>query len=370
MEKVDKAKALLVLDHPFFGATVSKRPIKYSDDTPTASMSATGEITLNPAFVEPLSLKQTMFLLAHECMHYMLSHSLRCGERDGSAWNIAADKVINDTLIDARVGEFIDGGITENGAREQAAEDIYDANDAGKDVGGTGSDIGRPTDGDGKPLDDATIERLKVEATIETLQAAKIAKQMGKLPASLERLVEQLVNVSTPWYDILEKYMQGKIKDDISWNRPNRRFIHDGMYLPSADNVPRTGEVVVAIDTSASIGQDELNEFAGHINRIMESCVPEKLIVIYCDASVQHVDEFAPDQFPVQLTLHGGGGTSFVPVFDYIKDNGLTPEVLIYLTDGYGDQEQVESPITDVVWLTTGYEKFPFGDVIKYEKAA
>jgi predicted metal-dependent peptidase len=193
---------------------------------------------------------------------------------------------------------------------------------------------------------------------------------MGKLPASLERLVEQLVNVSTPWYDILEKYMQGKIKDDISWNRPNRRFIHDGMYLPSADNVPRTGEVVVAIDTSASIGQDELNEFAGHINRIMESCVPEKLIVIYCDASVQHVDEFAPDQFPVQLTLHGGGGTSFVPVFDYIKDNGLTPEVLIYLTDGYGDQEQVESPITDVVWLTTGYEKFPFGDVIKYEKAA
>ena len=69
-----------------------------------------------------LTVRQLMFLLAHEAMHYMLSHGLRRGHRDAKAWNIAADKVINDTLIDAKVGDFIDGGITLDGARDMAAE--------------------------------------------------------------------------------------------------------------------------------------------------------------------------------------------------------------------------------------------------------
>ena len=367
--KVGKAKSLLILDHPFFGTACTKRPIIYTDTVPTAAMSATGQMYMNVDFCAPLSVRQLMFLLAHEAMHYMLAHGLRRGHRDPKAWNIAADKVINDTLIDAGVGDFIDGGVTLDGAREMAAESLYDENDDGdgEGPGGLGNDIGDPTDADGQPLDDATIHQLEAEAKIDAIQSAKAAKAVGKLPASIERMVEELVNVSTPWYDILERFMAGKIKDGYSWNRPNRRFIARNIYIPGTDYVPKMGPVVIGVDTSGSIGPDEIAMFNGHINRIIDTCNPEVVHVVYCDYDVAGVDEYTPEDFPVTIQCKGGGGTSFKPVFDWIDNNAIDPECVVYLTDGYGDQSQFTTN-HETVWLTIGTEAFDWGHVIKFEE--
>ena len=367
--KVAKAKSLLILDHPFFGTACSKRPIMFTADVPTAAMSATGQMYINPDFAEPLSVKELMFLLAHEAMHYMLAHGLRRKHRDAQAWNIAADKVINDTLIDAGVGTFIDGGVTLDGARNMAAEELYDESDDGGDegVGGIGSDIGDPTDEDGNPLDDATIHQLEAQAKIEAIQSAKAAKAVGKLPAGIERLVEDLVNVTTPWYDILERHMASKIKDGYSWNRPNRRFIARNIYIPGTDYVPKMGDIVVAVDTSGSLCNDDIDMFNGHINRIIDTCNPENVHVVYCDYEVQGVDEYTPDDLPIHIKPKGGGGTSFRPVFDWITNNAIEPECVVYLTDGYGDQSSFTSDL-DTVWLTTGSDNFSWGQVIKFEE--
>jgi len=367
--KVGKAKSLLILDHPFFGTACTKRPIIYTDTVPTAAMSATGQMYMNVDFCAPLTVQQLMFLLAHEAMHYMLAHGLRRGHRDPQAWNVAADKVINDTLIDAGVGDFIDGGVTLDGAREMAAESLYDENDdgGGEGPGGLGNDIGDPTDADGQPLDDATIHQLEAEAKIDAIQSAKAAKAVGKLPASIERMVEELVNVSTPWYDILERFMAGKIKDGYSWNRPNRRFIARNIYIPGTDYVPKMGPVVIGVDTSGSIGPDEIAMFNGHINRIIDTCNPEVVHVVYCDYDVAGVDEYTPEDFPVTIQCKGGGGTSFKPVFDWIDNNAIDPECVVYLTDGYGDQSEFTTN-HETVWLTTGTEAFDWGHVIKFEE--
>ena len=199
--KFDKAKSLLVLDHPFFGAAVANRQVKWLNSTPTAAMSATGQMVINPTFAEPLTVKQIQFLLAHEAMHYMLSHSFRRKHRDPKAWNIACDKVINDTLVDAKVGDFIDGCVTFDGARNNAAEELYyeQEGEGGSGPGGTGMDIGDPTDENGKPLDDATRHTLEAQATIELVQAAKAAKARVKLPVGMERMIDEIVNVPTPW---------------------------------------------------------------------------------------------------------------------------------------------------------------------------
>ena len=125
--------------------------------------------------------------------------------------------------------------------------------------------------------------------------------------------------------------------------------------------------ITIAVDTSGSIGQEELNKFAGHVNRILEVCNPEEVAVIYCDAKVQHVDMYTPDDLPVKLTPHGGGGTAFQPVFDYIDDNEIDPEIVVYLTDGYGDQNSFTTH-HDTVWLTTGTTAFDWGIVVKYEE--
>ena len=364
--KISKAKSLLIIDHPFFGTAVSKLPIIITDNVPTAAMAPNGQMYINPDFAEPLSVSEMQFLLAHEALHYMLCHSTRRKHRDPHAWNIAADKVINDTLVDAKVGTPIQGGIYEDDARNCATEELYDEDDIGQEVGGIGSDVRDPVGEDGQALDDSKIRELESEAKISAIQSAKAAKSVGKLPSSLERLVEELVNVSTPWHQILERFMQAKVKNDISWRRPNRRFIGRNIYLPGADYTPTMGTVVIAVDTSCSIGDDELAMFSGHINRILETCTPEKVFVIYCDAEVNHVDEYTHEDLPVKLIGYGGGGTAFEPVFDYIDANDIDPEVVVYLTDGYGDQSEFTSA-HETIWLTTHSEAFDWGTVIKYE---
>jgi len=370
--KVAKAKSLLILDHPFFGTGCSKRPIIYTDTVPTAAMSGTGQMYMNPEWCAPLTVRQLMFLLAHEALHYMLCHSLRRGARNPRAWNIAADKVINDTLIDAGVGDFIDGGVTLDGARNMAAEELYDEDDGNK-IGppdepyGIGDDIGDPVDENGQPLDDATIHQLEAQAKIDAIQATKAAKAVGKLPGSIERLIDQLVNVTTPWHDILERYMSSKIKDGYSWQRPNRRFIARNIYIPGTDYTPKMGELVIAVDMSGSIGQDEINMFNGHINRILETCNPELVTVLYFDTAIADVEEFTADDMPISIQAKGGGGTSFKPVFDWIDLRDREPECVVFLTDGYGDQSTFSSS-HDTVWLTTGTTDFEWGTVIKFEE--
>ena len=370
--KVSKAKALLILDHPFFGTAVSRRPIQYGDEVPTAGMSATGQIMLNPEWVEPLTVKEIMFLLAHEAMHYMLSHALRRQHRDHRAWNVACDKVINDTLIDARVGTFIDGGVTLEDARFGASEQFYDENDDDIGDGGIGEDVGDIVDENGQPLDDATVQQLQTQAKIEAIQNAKLAKQTGKLPESIERLVEEMINVVTPWHEKLERYMSAKIRDGYSWNRPNRRFVGQGMYLPGYDYVPRMGEVVIAVDTSGSLNSQELALFQGHINRIVDTCTPEKITVLYCDYAIGGTTEYTPDDLPIVLKPVGGGGTSFKPVFKWLDSYDGEVECLIYFTDGWGDQDELDQlSITgkiDTVWLTTDRDDFPFGEVITFNE--
>ena len=370
--KVSKAKALLILDHPFFGTAVSRRPIQYGDEVPTAGMSATGQIMLNPEWVEPLTVKEIMFLLAHEAMHYMLSHALRRQHRDHRAWNVACDKVINDTLIDAKVGTFIDGGVTLEDARFGASEQFYDENDDDMGDGGIGEDVGDIVDENGQPLDDATVQQLQTQAKIEAIQNAKLAKQTGKLPESIERLVEEMINVVTPWHEKLERYMSAKIRDGYSWNRPNRRFVGQGMYLPGYDYVPRMGEVVIAVDTSGSLNSQELALFQGHINRIVDTCTPEKITVLYCDYAIGGTTEYTPDDLPIVLKPVGGGGTSFKPVFKWLDSYDGDVECLIYFTDGWGDQDELDQlSITgkiDTVWLTTDKEDFPFGEVITFNE--
>ena len=77
------------------------------------------------------------------------------------------------------------------------------------------------------------------------------------------------------------------------------------------------GDIVIVVDTSGSIGTEELEQFAGEINGITNDVQPELIRVVYCDAAVQAVEEFGPSE-PVKLSPRGGGGTDFVPPFRWV----------------------------------------------------
>jgi predicted metal-dependent peptidase len=365
---VSKAKSLLILDRPFYGMAVSKRPIIYTDTVDTAAMSAKGQMYMNPAWCSKLTVRNLMFLLAHEALHYMLCHSTRMGNRKHTAWNIACDKVINDLLVHDKVGVAIPDGVYMDGARDLSAEQLYNEDDDGDGPGGIGNDVGPPTGDDGRPLDDTEIREVETQAKLETIQAAKAAKAVGKCPGSIERIVDELVNVTTPWFDILERFMVGKVKDDITWNRLNKRFISQGIHLPGRATKRTMGVAVLVIDSSCSVSQEEFKAYNGHINRILEMCNPELVHVIYCDTKVTGHDEYTADDLPINIRTVAGGGTRFKPAFDYIDDQDLEPEVVVYLTDGEcADTNHFTTPY-ETVWLTTGSTDLAWGTIIKFEE--
>lgn len=376
-----KAKVHVACNHAFFGQIVLGRKIVLNDDCPTAWVTPRGKITVGTRFAAAINVPQMVFVLVHEAMHYAMLHPLRRRWREPLPWNYAADAVINDILKESKVGEMIEGLVDMPGSKDKTAEQVYDAlprqggRGGGKKVGapgGTGQDLQENDDGEGGRLDESQVREIEQKVAQELAKAAQAAKQQGQMPAGMERLIEKIINPPTPWHILLERFMTQFVAADLTWRRPQRRFVAHNIYLPASDKVPQMGPVVIVVDTSGSIGQRELTHFLGHINSILERCRPEKIVVIPCDAQTYEPTELTVDDLPVTLEAgkkmaKGGGGTSFKPPFRLVEEMGIAPEVLIYLTDMYGDFPD-QAPAYSTIWLSISeVNKAPFGDVIMYK---
>ncbi len=164
------------------------------------------------------------------------------------------------------------------------------------------------------------------------------------------------------WRAILREFVAAVAPADYRWSPPNRRYIASGLYLPSVER-SGVGRVVIAVDTSGSIGDEELKQFAGEVSAIAEEAKPEAIHIIYCDAMVQSSQEFRPSE-PICLEPRGGGGTDFRPVFAWVDENHIQPVCLIYLTDlcCYSWPEPPDFP---VLWVTDSRRAAPFGETVR-----
>ena len=365
VSKLDKAKAAIVLDHPFFAAILLKRPLLVDRTIKTAAVDQRGQIYYNPEFVESLSVQELVFLLAHEVGHVIGQHSARLGSRQHQKWNIAGDAWINDMLKAANVGQFIEGGVDMPGSKDRTVDEIYNElpdNPGGNGPGGAGDDLIQR----GEPVSAQEADALATQVKVEIAQAAQAAKVQGKMPAALQEIIDGIIHVKTPWYDILEQHMTSFTKGDYTWLRPNRRFVSQGYYLPSTGSVPEMGEVVIQVDVSGSISQRELDHYNGHLARIVEQCNPERVHVLYTDTSVQRHDTFERgDEF--SLKFMSGGGTDMEEGFKYLDSIGLEPEVFICLTDGYTGFSESSKPAYDVIWCISSAVTAPYGTNIHFE---
>ena len=87
--------------------------------------------------------------------------------------------------------------------------------------------------------------------------------------------------------------------------------------------------------------------------------------MVYCDSVVSHVDEFEPDDYPIKLECHGGGGTDMTEIVRWVEDQGVEPDVIVILTDGFTPSDC--DPPCSLVWATTGNENLENGEVIKID---
>ena len=359
--KVTKARTTMVMAHPFFG-TLALR-LKLEQDTKIETASCDG-VTLryNPKFVDELTQPQVQGLIAHEVLHPAFLHHTRRGNRDVKKWNKACDHVINNILNDAKF-QLPSGTYADTQYAGMSAEHVYsllpdDENDDknGNDPGGDGAVADSPNS-QSSGASQSQQNHEESEWKVAVSQAAHVAKQSGKLPSSIERMLEELMQAQLPWRAILRRFMTETCIDDFSWRRGNRRFLANNLYLPSRTSEDSMGEMVVVIDTSGSIGDKELNEFGSEIAAIIEDVRPTKTIVMYCDSKIAHIDEFEPHE-TVSFAAHGGGGTDFRPPFAWIEEHGLSPRALVYLTDGYGPFPE-EEPTFPTLWVINNHDVTP-----------
>ena len=166
------------------------------------------------------------------------------------------------------------------------------------------------------------------------------------------------------WRALLRDFVAARSPSDYRWSPPNRRYLAAGLYLPSVER-RGLGTIVVAIDTSGSIGGAELEQFAGELSAIAEEAQPEMVHVIYCDSAVQSVQHFTAGE-SLRLKPKGGGGTDFRPVFEWVKDHGAEPACLIYLTD-LCCSKYPEVPEYPVLWVTASRRTARFGETVRIE---
>ena len=366
-KRISKAKTALILEHPFIGSVALNMPMSIDNSVPTAATNGK-RVLFNEEFCNGLSDEELKFLVAHECMHPMLEHNFRRGERDAYKWNQAADYVINKLLTDEGIGKMPEQGLLDDtiyknggGTSDGIFNLLPDTPEDGQGNGGSGQPLDSCEDGQGSP---AEVSQQQAEWKVKVAQAAQSAKMMGKMSAGLERLVDEILKPKVDWRDVLQRFVVKCRSDQRSWARPNRRFLSQGLYLPSVSG-ESLGEIAFAVDCSGSIGQDEINQFASEITTVWQDQRPTKVHVIYFDSEVSHYDEFGQEDEPV-VKPHGGGGTAFSPVFRYMADKGIEPVACIFLTDlccdDFGD-----APDYPVLWVSTHADKAPFGEVVMME---
>jgi predicted metal-dependent peptidase len=211
----------------------------------------------------------------------------------------------------------------------------------------------------GESLSQEESRELEREWKNKVAEAFHHAKNNGSVPAGIERMFDEIMGSKVNWRALLHKAVVNSLPCDYTFMRPNRRSVATGFYMPSVKK--EMIELAVAVDTSGSIDNEMIKQFMGEIYSIAKSFENIKLRVLCCDAKV-HSDQIIKSPHQIKnIQVKGGGGTSFIPVFDKLKKNGTN--LLIYLTDGYGDFPDREYVKT--IWAITHSEiDLPFGKKI------
>lgn len=369
-----------------------------------------------------------IFLLAHEVSHPMLGHivashyyrqlgyiqvGLKKMPYNDVLANYAQDFVINDMLVQSRIGTFVEGGcwdvdvatfkdswidvyeklLTEcqdksrnkmtggdgepfdPGDKEQEGVGNEPGDDApkrttrspsGKTVeqrpfdGHMGFGEGEPDPKTGEPapgdvhITDDDFQRETQRAQQATAAAMELARARGKLPAALRYIGEKMLEPVIDWTEHLKAQFARKLgSGTYDFRRPDRRLMVRDIIVPGRSGF-RARTIILGADSSGSIYMvpELISRWMGECSGIMEEVRPEEIHVVWCDATVQRVD-ILTDPMDVRKMFYrgakGGGGTHFEPVFEYVKTLDREIDCMAYLTDGDGTFPK-RAPDYPVIW--------------------
>jgi predicted metal-dependent peptidase len=382
LTRLKKARAKMLIKHPFFATLMMSMPMVETTEIPTAATDMKS-LFVNPEFIETLTDDVILFVLGHEIMHTALEHGLRRQTRDPMRWNIAADYSINMTLKDCGFTVW-DQALHDEKYRDptsklpMSADHIYNllTKEQDQDGGGKGPQGQPGQPGQGQPggkhhspmlgdlkdpgtgNDPAAEERIRKDIQQRVAQAATIARMTGNMSGGLERFVQGILDPKVPWQEMLRHYMHKVKQDEENWSRRNRRFAD--FFLPARHN-ERMGEIVLIGDTSGSIGNDELKQYMTEAAAIVEAVKPERVRILWADTKVAG-EQLFEDGEEIVPKPKGGGGTDMRVPLSHAET--FEPEVVVLFTDGYTPWPAAETPYPLIVCCTTS-AKVPVGQEVR-----
>jgi predicted metal-dependent peptidase len=424
-QRLSEIKTAMLMYSPFFASLLyDMMEIKLlpGDDAEIPTLGTDGKtIYINESFFGALPLLQAYAAMCHEIAHAMWMHFERGKVFSDmgfegrpfrpALYNIAGDFVINDMLKACNIGELGPGWLwSPKYKHTMNVDDVYrelekefppqlskqpqqnnsnsiegssaknnsaNSNSAnGNNVNSNSANSNESNESNAvKDMEEKVLDKHIFPATkvqeAEWRRAIKsayiAAKAVDKMPEALERFVTEFLNPQILWQEKLRFHVIRVATRDIkSWGSPHRRrLITQRLFYPRNRGFG-AGEIVVAVDTSGSISEAELNTFFGELASIIDDCNPETVWVLSIDAHVNSVERLDSGhdlrQHPPKIV--GGGGTSFIPAFEWCDNEGIIPSVLIYFTDLHGEYPKLP-PTYSVIWCVTNERKATWGESIQ-----
>ena len=374
----------MLLKEPFYAHFLSGVIREVTDKVPTAAVGfKSGKIALyvneNFFLKELRSMTERVAVIKHETLHIIFKHLFRMKTKtyDNKLFNIAADIVVNQLIAPWKLP---DSAVTletfpelklpkdksvewyyENLKKKASKDPEYKKRLMEISEQGTHSDHKMWGENENFSMEvvETEVDRMIIQAKDRTPR-----KDHGTIPLGIKSLIQSIIEKRNPqidWKRALKLFSSTSRRTRVyhTMKRFSKRFgTRPGI------KIKRFQKLAVAIDTSGSINIDDFNTFFSEIHSMWK--FGAEVHVLECDADVQKKYSY---RGRTPEFVHGGGGTSFDPVFEHIRSNRFERyDGCIYLTDGYAPEPKIKPPCK-VFWCITKDGKvgphLKFGRVIK-----
>ena len=391
LDRIIVARVGLLLRHPFFGNMATRLIIKEATDwCPTAATDGRHLFYSVPFFAN-MTNKEIEFVIAHEILHCVFDHMTRREDRDPQIHNIAADYIVNNTLVRDRIGDkpkdipIFQDFKYDGWTSEAVYDDIFEKYDQEEldqldehvdwEKGNSpqpGQTKGKAPGANKPSYSKEELAKIRDEIK-ENMMSAAQAAGAGNVPAEVERMIKELTEPKITWRELLRQQIESTIRNDFTFSRPSRKGWHTGAVLPGM-NFMDTVDLCIAIDMSGSIGDSQANDFLSEVQGIMDEYQDYKIKLWCFDTEVYNEQDFSADSASDlrEYKVIGGGGTDFMKNWTYMKEHDIVPKKFIMFTDGYPWDTWGDENYCDTIFIVHSYHdknmQAPFGITAHYEE--
>ena len=392
--------SMLMNELAFVNSLLMQLPLQVSHDKNTTVQANDLDLIVNPEYLATLPKKQQLYAMSQLAWHMALGDPVTVKTAEhGELFNLASDIYIDKMLMEdhGRILERVPGQDPRYFDRKdfdgKTRDEIYrklieeqkggDSGNSGKSAAsGLANDLTKPkpsdaqgdsdnqdqdgNGGDSQAPQQAPMSDQELKDKLEDLvkNAAMQAKLAGaNIPPSIAKQLEAIYNPQVHWATVLERIVGSYKREDYSWLRFNKAYFAHGIVLPTLYN-ESIGDIVVAVDTSGSISDDAYQHILGNLTFIHSNLHPSKLhLVQFTDSIHNTMESEEGDDLNEDIFKRVNGGTDVNPVFDWVENQGIKPEVMIVFTDMYMPAVR-HDPSYPVVWgvIDNPQCSIPFGE--------